>query len=129
MDTDRCPQTPDATTPPSAHTTSVRLDHPRAVAALALGLAHSRLDRAVAVDELARSGSPKLLRDARDQLARAGDTTPPVLARARGLIDEALPDASSPTPRRPRGTGLRGLSLAAALAPHGAEPDRGPKRS
>ena len=91
MNTCSCPRSTDATARDAADTETFPLDDTRTLAALALGLAHSRLARPVAVDELAHSGTTELLRDARGHLTQAGDTTPTVLERARGLIDEVLP--------------------------------------
>jgi len=64
-------------------------DH-RAVAALALGLAYSHLDRSASVRELAASADAGLLRRAQHHLAGLEHHTPAVLASARKLVAAAL---------------------------------------
>ena len=64
-------------------------DH-RAVAALALGLAYSHLDRSASVRELAASADAGLLRRAQHHLAGLEHHTPAVLASARKLVDAAM---------------------------------------
>lgn len=66
------------------------LEVPRALAALALGLGYSRLDRSQAVAHLLRAGTPALLREALGALAREPPTSLLVLARAQGMLEDAL---------------------------------------
>ncbi|MFA9431862.1 hypothetical protein [Egicoccus sp. AB-alg2] len=83
-----------ATTPTGTVTQIVEpaeplVDH-RAVAALALGLAYSHLDRGDSVAELATSADAALLRRAHHHLAGLDHHTPAVLASARKLVEAAV---------------------------------------